>query len=288
MSPIEAACEKPPQPYPSIDELNSAATRMESPCGAGAMVWRRWGQGRPVVMLHGGGGYWAHWLRNIRAIADSRATYVPDMPGFGDSALPLPDGSFHEAVEAVVAGIEQIVVGESFDLVGFSFGGLVAGFVAERMPRSVGRLILVGTPGFALYAEGAVPLKPWRKAQDSTEREAAHRHNLGALMLHDPRSIDATSLAVYISGAERDRLRDRGVVYTDALREKLRNLTLPVYGIWGNEDVLYRSCQDKVLAALKEARGFRRLCFIDGAGHWVPYEGAPRFNPTLHSMLSDA
>ena len=30
------------------------AVRAETPCGAGSLVWRAWGRGRPLVLLHGG------------------------------------------------------------------------------------------------------------------------------------------------------------------------------------------------------------------------------------------
>ena len=59
--------------FDEVDALRSRATRAETPCGDGALVWHRWGPatGRPVVLLHGGSGSWTHWLRNIDALADA-------------------------------------------------------------------------------------------------------------------------------------------------------------------------------------------------------------------------
>jgi len=35
------------------------------------MVWRLWGAGAPVLLLHGGSGSWTHWLRNIPALVQA-------------------------------------------------------------------------------------------------------------------------------------------------------------------------------------------------------------------------
>ncbi|HEX4114045.1 MAG TPA: hypothetical protein VH020_16050, partial [Stellaceae bacterium] len=51
-----------PEPIAALDRV---ARHRETPCGDGTMVWREWGEGVPVVLLHGGYGSWQHWLRNI-------------------------------------------------------------------------------------------------------------------------------------------------------------------------------------------------------------------------------
>ena len=49
--------------FAEIRDVESRARRFETPCGDGHIVWRQWGEGRPVLMLHGGSGSWLHWLR---------------------------------------------------------------------------------------------------------------------------------------------------------------------------------------------------------------------------------
>ena len=41
------------------------ATRHTTTSGAGEVVWRMWGAGTPLVLLHGGTGSWMHWVRNV-------------------------------------------------------------------------------------------------------------------------------------------------------------------------------------------------------------------------------
>src|SRR3990172_888777 len=52
-------------PPDTVDAIARAARRIETPWGAGTMVWRVWGSGEPLVLFHGGSGSWTHWIRNI-------------------------------------------------------------------------------------------------------------------------------------------------------------------------------------------------------------------------------
>ncbi len=270
--------------FPELAALESSAVRMEFSCGDGTMVWRRWGTGRPLVLLHGGGGAWNHWVRNIEALAAVRSVWVPDLPGFGESAR---EGGDADALpDTVESGMQAAFGGEACDLAGFSFGGIVAGFLAARLPRRVRRLVLVGTSALGLSSGPRVELRSWRNLIDPAEREAAHRHNLQALMLHDSGSVDGLALALQAQNAARDRMRSRKIARTDALARELPTLRCPFFGIWGAEDVLYKSRHDELRAILKTAPDFRELVFIAGAGHWVQYERAAQFNATLLRMLA--
>ncbi len=52
-------------PQAFLNRLDAAATRQETQLGTGRMVWRSWGSGPALVLLHGGSGSWRHWVRNI-------------------------------------------------------------------------------------------------------------------------------------------------------------------------------------------------------------------------------
>ena len=121
--------------------LLKTAIRMETPCGAGTMVWHVWGQETcshalaPLVLLHGGSGSWTHWLRNILPLVESgRRVLVPDLPGFGDSAAPAHGTDADALPEPVEQGLNVLLGDAACDLVGFSFGGMVAGLLAAQFP----------------------------------------------------------------------------------------------------------------------------------------------------------
>ena len=54
---------------------------MSSSCGAGSIVWRKWGSGPPVIMCHGGSGSWTHWIKTIPVQSRTHTLWLPDLPG---------------------------------------------------------------------------------------------------------------------------------------------------------------------------------------------------------------
>jgi pimeloyl-ACP methyl ester carboxylesterase len=253
------------------------------------MLWHEWGDGTPVVLLHGGSGSWTHWVRNIAALVHGgRRVLVPDMPGFGDSAPP-PVGHDADALPPwLERGIDTLAPGERFELVGFSFGALVAGLLAAAEPERVRHLVLVGAPALTNDLGPPLDLRPWIDLPHGPEREPVHRHNLGALMLSRPASIDPVAVALHAANVERDRMRRRRLMLTDLLRRTLPRIPCPVSGIWGAEDVLYRGRVETVRAALADAPRLESLTFLPGAGHWVQYEQAGAFDAALAAALGPA
>jgi len=265
--------------------IDAAARRAQTPCAEGSIVWRIWGEGDPVVLLHGGAGSWNHWVRNIAPLVNAgRRVLVPDLPGFGESAVP--DGNDADCMPPwLEQGLQALVGGTPCDVVGFSFGALVCGFLAVRHPKRVRRFVLSGAPGLSAETVRTFPLRLWHRVPVGPERDAIHRHNLRALMLAHDDSIDELAIALHGANVVRDRMRRRRLMRTDALARLLPQIECPVAGIWGAEDVLYRTRLPVIGRALHEARDFRSLVLIPDAGHWVQYERAAAYNEALGQAL---
>src|SRR5205085_11806944 len=99
---IESRPEVVADPLAAVRQLDAEAVRSESPCGDGSMVWRSWGSGPALVLLHGGAGSWQHWVRTVPAFSATHRVLAPDLPGLGESADP-PVQSDMAAVAAIVA-----------------------------------------------------------------------------------------------------------------------------------------------------------------------------------------
>ncbi len=275
------------------DALLARATRHTTPCGDGHLVWHRWGPadgvsaGPPVVLLHGGSGSWTHWLRNIAPLAAAgHAVWVPDMPGFGDSAAP-PDGQDADVLPGwLELGLQQLVGAQPVALVGFSFGALVAGLWAQAVPPRVARLVLVGSPALSDQRLPPLDLRRWDQQPPGDTRLAVHRHNLLQLMLAHAASATPLAVGLHAANVERDRLRQRRLMLTDALVHLLPGLACPVHGIWGALDVLSASRLPLIGQVLATAPRFGGLVLLPGAGHWVAWEAAQAFNAALLAALA--
>ena len=269
-----------------VEALARAACTHEQAWGDGRIVWRRWGAGRPVVLLHGGSGSWNHWVRNIAAlVASGREVWIPDLPGFGDSvaiggdadALPGP----------LEAGLKALLGDAPVDLVGFSFGTMVATFIAADHPERARRLVLLGAPALEVHSPQPLLLRPWTHLSPGPELDAATRENLSILMLAQPDSADDLAFALHAANLARDRMKQRRLAKTDIMLRTLPRVRCPVYGIWGEQDVLYRGVQDRIAPALSTAPDFRTLVLVPEAGHWVQFERAEAFDRALAAALAD-
>ncbi|WP_370521753.1 alpha/beta fold hydrolase [Acidovorax sp. HDW3] len=260
----------------------------------GRMVWHVWGAPTPgvapLVLLHGGSGSWTHWLRSIAPLQHTgRQLLLPDLPGFGDSDVPPGGGQDADAMLAPLhSGLQALVGSAPVDLVGFSFGGLLAGLYAAAQPQQVQRLVVVGAPGMGVVSSVRIPLRGWRHRADALAQQQVHRHNLAALMLHDAAGIDAQTLAVHIHNVERDRLPRRRLAAGDRLAQALAAFAGPVHAIYGAHDALYPGdgLQRLEAAFAQSAPQFLGLARIAGAGHWVQHEQPAAFLAALQQALA--
>lgn len=278
---------------PALRARLLAGVRHVTPTANGRVVWHTWGDARddtpPVVLLHGGSGSWTHWVRNIAPLLDAgRCVLAADLPGFGDSDAPL-DGSDADAMAGpLVAGLQQLQSRRPLDLLGFSLGGLVAARMAVAHPALVRRLVLVGAPAMGLAPDRPVQLKAWRHLATRAAQLDHHRFNLGALMLHDARAVDALALELHVANVERDRLPRRRRSHADMLARSLPAVACPVHAIYGEHDALYVPHVHQLAGLFAAAApSFRGLQVIEGAGHWVQYEKPAAFDAALQRAFMD-
>lgn len=268
-----------------IAALDAAATRVETPCGEGTAVWRVWGEGEPLLLLHGGSGSWLHWFRNIPHLAKAYRVIAADTPGLGESAMPPEQDHPAACAKPLAAGLPTLLrPGERAHVVGFSFGANVGGQLCVLAPDRARSLTLVGAASLGL-PRPPIELLKVRKLEGA-ERRAANAENLRRLMIHDPAKVDETALDIQEWNTRHARFKSRGFAHGQTLREAVERLQCPLNGIWGGRDaVAYPRVQER-LDLLREVQPGLMEHIIPEAGHWVAYEAPHEFNATLERMLA--
>lgn len=266
-----------------IARIDARATHHDAEYEGIRVRWRRFGEGPPVVLLHGGHGSWMHWLRNVEALSAMHTLWLPDLPGFNESDVPraMRDGesALDPLLDALGGTLDTLVgIGTPIALGGFSFGGLVAAKFAARR-GAVSRLALMGSGGHGTLRRLTVDMINWRAAPDREAVSAALRHNLAALMLHDPAAIDALAFAIHDISCHGTRLRSKDISLSGGLQSALETYGGAQLLLWGEFDAT--ADPRPLVAQLAAGQPQRRAMVVDGAGHWVQYEHADETNLLL-------
>lgn len=121
----------------------------------GSIFWRKIGDGKPTLVLHGWGSHSQLMLPVASGLKDIRTFFLPDLPGFGQSPPPENPWCVDDYADAVIQFVDEVLPDGPFDLLVHSFGARIA-------------LKLLNNKEFASRIEkvvftGAAGLKPRRK-----------------------------------------------------------------------------------------------------------------------------
>lgn len=260
------------------------ATRHVVTVGEHQVVWRQFGEGAPLVLIHGGHGSWLHWARNIETLSKDFSLWIPDLAGYGDSS----DSRFDDLstmVDVTAACLTQLFGSDTpFDLAGFSFGGLVSAHVAAQgLP--VRRLALLGPGGHGGPRRERGKLINWKRAESQEELIEAMRFNLWAHMIYAETNIDAFAMGIHTHSCLHTRFRSRGISGRGLLGPALDEYSADTVIIWGEHDI---TCTpEHLMTHLIDGHARRQGVIVPEVGHWVNYEAVEPVNALLKSWFKE-
>lgn len=109
-----------------------------------------YGKGDPVVLIHGSGPgvtAWANWRLVLPKLAPHRRAIAPDIVGFGYTERPEGFEFTMDTWGKHLVDFLDALNLEKVDLVGNSFGGALALWLAIHHPERIRKLILMGAVG---------------------------------------------------------------------------------------------------------------------------------------------
>ncbi len=242
-----------------------------------------WGEGPPVVCLHGIGGA-AHLWEATAAGLPGRRLLAWNQPGYGGTALIDPL-SFPALADALAAQLGPAQV----DLVGHSMGGMIAMEFALRHPGRVRRLVLYATtpafggrdPGFAesFMAARLGPLNSGKTMAECAASMAGGMCGPGA----DP-AAEPAIIAAMAEVPEASYRATLACLATFDRRATIAAITAPTLCLAGALD---KAAPARTMERMAQAIPGARYAVVEGAGHMLHLERPAAFQAAVVGFLAD-
>ena len=217
------------------------------------------GSGRPVLILHGGGGPFT-----VSGIAEHLSgqmhTFLPTHPGWNGSERPDDCASIADLASAYLQflALHQL---NNVLVIGSSLGGWIGAEMALRDQTGlISGLILIDAVGAKVSGQ------PIRNFFALSAREVAEYSFHDAERFYvDPACIPPAQLAVRQANMVSMRLiAGEPYMHDPTLLGRLKRLTLPVLVVWGESDRIVTPAYGAAYAQAFAAATFE---IIEGAGH---------------------
>ncbi len=243
-----------------------------------------YGEGEPLLLLHGGLGLTEMFGPNLATLAEGREVIGVDLHGhgrtqLGDRPIDLTDIGDDLAVVLDTLGYEQV------DVVGYSFGGGAAFRLAVQHPDKLRRLV-IASAGFA--QDGFFP--------EMLPMQAAVGAGMAEMMKETPMYQSYAAVAPDVS--EFPKLLDAmGALMRQPFNwaEDVKTLTMPVMLVYGDSDMFrpehivafYQLLGGGLRDAgwMREHMSQNRLAILPDLTHYEVF-ASPRFAPTVLPFLN--
>jgi 3-oxoadipate enol-lactonase len=242
-----------------------------------------YGEGPPVVFVHGLGGSSNVWHGVMQAMQQHHHCIALDLRGHGRS-----QGRGKFSVEGWAKDVQKLIRHlelPAVTLVGHSMGTLIAQHLAETSPESVDQLVLVGgisyfqPPTADAYRERAdlveadgmdALIDPWLEGAVSPQSHAVHAGMVGLLrelfLRNEPQNYAKSCRAL----SESPRIR----------RDEIGQPTLIITGAHDRSTPLAMSEE------LKSSIPVSRVKVLPDVGHWSPLEEPGAVAATILEFLT--
>jgi pimeloyl-ACP methyl ester carboxylesterase len=258
-----------------------------------------YGSGPPLIFIHGLSGCWQNWLENIPYFARDHRVIAMDLPGFGQSEMPVEPISMKGYAATMDALMTELGI-DSAQIVGNSMGGFIGAELGIQHPARIERLVLVAAAGLSLEfirtertqgmrhrAENAVFFQlGWVASRSHTV--AARRRLRSALLLlvvAHPAKLPPALTIELVAGSGKPGFSDAlDAMLHYPLRDRLEKIGCPTLIVWGDKDRL---------VPVKDATVFEQLIpdshkiVYTDTGHLTMLERPARFNRDVHEFLHE-
>lgn len=189
------------------------------------MYYEIYGEGQPLVLIHGGGStIQSNFERVIPLFAKSRKVIAVELQAHGRTSDRDTGVTFEQDADDVAALLENLNIAKA-DFLGFSNGGTTTMQIAIRHPQLVNKIILAS----ALAKRSGVPPQFWDfMKQASLDNMPAPLKEAYLKVTPNQKGLQAMH----------DKDAQRMVVFKDIEDEKIAAIKVPTLIVIGDKDVI--------------------------------------------------
>jgi len=242
------------------------------------------GHKEALIFLHGSGGYFEAYARNIRSHAEHFRTFGIDMIGHGFSDKPDHPYEIHHYVDHLIAFMDALGL-ERAHISGESLGGWVAARFAAKHPDRVGKIVLNTAAGVHYDPVVSDRIRNLSLQAARTPSKENIQKRLEWLML-DPKQVTEEMVdmryAVYQQPHFARAMEHIMCLHTREYRlpnllteSELARMSAPTLVLWTSHDPGSSiEIGEKLAHMIKNAR----FVVMENCGHWPQFEDATNFN----------
>lgn len=248
------------------------------------------GDGPVLVLLHAFPCDGRMWLPQAEAAADEGwRVLVPDLPGFGRSALPAQGPSLDVVADAILGALDERDISRCV-LGGISLGGYVSMAIARVRPECVAGLVLCDTKATADGDAARENRERLARMVEEAPADTARILEQAVLpgLLGDttreqrPEVVDLVRGWLDAASPETVAWYQRAMALRPDSLHLLRDLDVPTLVVWGDEDALSARAEQELMIA---SGSDTDLAVVTGAGHLSNVEDPDAVSAALVSFL---
>jgi pimeloyl-ACP methyl ester carboxylesterase len=236
------------------------------------------GNGRPVLLLHGGGG--PQTMAGLpAALAEEFHVITPTHPGF--ALTPRPD--WYDSIDDLALTYVLLLEQQDLDnvlVIGSSIGGWIAAELAVREHRRISATVLINAVGInveGIQLADFFALTPDELAEHAFHNPEPFKVDPATLAPEAQRALagNATALAAYAKDP---------YMHDPKLKRRLKLVSTPVLALWGESDQIAPPAYGQAYA---DSFPHARLELIAEAGHLPQIEQSQRTLDHIRRFASE-
>ena len=225
------------------------------------------GGGRPMLVLHGGGG--PQTVSGLaKALSERAYVLVPTHPGFAGEPRPEWFDSIDDLALSYLDLLERLDLRDVL-VIGSSMGGWIASAMAVHNSTRLSGLVLVDAAGIQVDGHPIADVS----SLTPDELSALSFHNPAAFRV-DPATVSPEQVEARAANFRALYVYDQGQGMGDPkLRRRLRRVSIPALVVWGESDRVIDPDYGRVYA---QSFPDARFALIPEAGHLPQIEQPER------------